>query len=565
MAKLSDRKLLSALLEMAALFAGIVLVAGEPVPGVNESHYLPKAKHALDPSFASRDLFLSSHDSHWLSATLAGGMARALPLFAVAWVGRLICWSFMAYAWRQLRRAIGLSPVLGFLALISWYFAVDFGNWAGEWAIGGFEGKSIAYSCIVIALAQAIRESWSRVWIWCGLAVAWHPLAGGWAGLSFGIAWLLMPNLLSRVRAQLPWLAVGAVLGLIGLLPAAFGLQSPNRVDNIVASSIHVYFRLYHHLCPRLFAFDRHVAGAVSLSLLLIATWRTKWNGKAQSSSKFMPLVVKLAWISVVFAVFGLAIDLAYSKNHTAFASPFLRFYWFRWFDIVVPLAWTLTFWKVISDHLFRSSGSEMTEAVKTKYLGHSLNLAMVGLVLGSVCVLTLMARRVEQNLNRLNPVADDIVLEAPANQAIASDRYVDWLAVCAWIHDNSPEDSLWFTPEFQQTFKWYAQRAEVVSWKDVPQDNRSLIEWYKRVKECRQARTVEGGREEWKSSDVLGLAKKYDFRWVLVDRRIQKKPLDFELIYPVTTSNRSFAIFRIPEFYFSDDIQPQPSTRSSR
>ncbi len=56
-----------------------------------------------------------------------------------------------------------------------------------------------------------------------------------------------------------------------------------------------------------------------------------------------------------------------------------------------------------------------------------------------------------------------------------------DWIAVCDWVNESLPPDELLLTPRNQQSFKWYAQRAEVVNWKDVPQDAESLIEWRRR------------------------------------------------------------------------------------
>ncbi len=543
----------SVLFEVLSLVALLVLLAGEPVPGVNESHYLPKAKHALDPSFCARDLFICSNDSHWLSAALAGGLASLFPLYTVAWIGRLLCWTLMALAWRRLRLSLEIPVWLGLLLLAAWYFAVDIGNWAGEWAIGGFEGKAIAYVCVIVAISEAIEGRWNRVWLWLGGAVAWHPLAGGWAGLSIGIYWLFSPKLLDRLRVQWPWLLAATAIGMVGVLPAGLGLQSPNREGNLVASTVHVYFRLYHHLSPRLFAWERHVAGTITLGLLVassVLAFHTRyWNASARKTA--CQWLVSIAWISVGFAAVGLTIDSLFSLGRPEFASRLLRFYWFRWFDIAVPLAWSLTIGCFLWEA--QAHGRAITANASAGGLSARWNMSVLALTIFVVLILGITARHLDSLFRRDHPVADDIVLEAPANREIESDRYVDWLAACQWIAQNTPKDSLWFTPEYQQTFKWYAQRSEVVCWKDVPQDNHSVIEWYKRVKECRPARTLDGGREEWTSQGLLALARRYGFRWVLVDRRQQVRPLDFEFMYPIQTVNKSFAIFRISEFYFRD------------
>ncbi len=559
--------------EILVLFALVCLLAGEPVPGVNESHYLPKAKHLFDPSFGSGDLFLESHDSHGIAAGVAGALALWLPLSAVAWIGRFLSWLCLAWAWQRMRVALGLHWIVGAAALSSWYFGIEYGNWAGEWAIGGFEGKSLAYPCVIIAFSELFRGNWPRVWVWLGLAVAWHPLAGGWAGLSFGIAWVLMPNLLTRLQAEAKWLAAGTALGLIGVVPAAIGLNSPNQVGSLVASQIHVFYRLEHHQCPSHFSYDRNVAGAISLGLLVAATiafalfvYRT--SDRRHLRKDPVSWLLTLAWISVGFSVAGILIDQLFSRSAPMFASQLLRFYWFRWSDIVVPLAWTLTFWKLtewgtrpISAHDGASSPVRRPEHIASpkrpiaKPLGPS-KASVIAQFIGGAVVLLLVVRHAQANFAQQIPAADEILMKAPANREIETDRFIDWLAVCDWISKNAPDDSLWLTPEYQQTFKWYAGRAEVVCWKDVPQDNESVRKWYERLVMCRQPRSSSNERLGWKSDQLISLARRYGFRWVLVDRGIQEKPLlDFEIMYPIATENKSFAVFRIPDYYFEESV----------
>ena len=108
------------------------------------------------------------------------------------------------------------------------------------------------------------------------------------------------------------------------------------------------------------------------------------------------------------------------------------------------------------------------------------------------------------------------------------------------------PTDSLWLTPKYQQTFKWYAGRAEVVSWKDVPQDNTSIIEWYQRLQQCNPPRGSDGAVRGWTTEELLELAKRYRFQWVLVDRTYQAEPPLLECKYPILIDNRSFAVFYI-------------------
>lgn len=504
-------------------------------PGVNESHYLPKAKHAWDSRYASGgDLFLESHDSHAL-ATAAGGLAaRVLPLEGVAWLGRLASWMLMAWAWMRLTRSLGFSPLLQPLALIAWFLATKYGHWAGEWAIGGFEAKSIAYPCVLLALSGVLDERWQRVWIWLGLAVAWHPVVGGWAGLTIGVVWLLQSGMTKGLRRDWPWLAVASLIGLVGIIPAAMGIgDGLDASERIAPARVHVYYRLAHHLCPQTFTSERYVAAALNLTALVIATgvWFRLPRSPQQDGRRWLLCV---AWLSVGLSLVGLAIDYWGSPRRPDMAAWLLRFYWFRWSDVAVPLAWTLVFWSGVQQFLL---AEDARPTPRGRYIFAALFLLTS--VLGGL--------HIRHNLDRQYPEADELLVESPGRYEVRTDRYLDWLAVCAWISDNTPPDSLWLTPKYQQTFKWYAGRAEVVAWKDVPQDNAAVVEWYRRVQRCRPPRDAEGLIREWTTAELLALSREYGFGWVLVDRTYQQTPPSLEILYPIGIENRSFAVFRIP------------------
>ena len=102
---------------------------------------------------------------------------------------------------------------------MAWFLWNHYGNWAGEWFVGGFEAKSIAYPLILIAITNVVLDQWNRAWFWIGTAIAWHPVVGGWASFTFsssgfGIA----------LDGNGYWTIQGYVFGrahhLIGLVPA---------------------------------------------------------------------------------------------------------------------------------------------------------------------------------------------------------------------------------------------------------------------------------------------------------------------------------------------------------
>ncbi len=530
----------------------LVLCVGEAVPGINESHYLPKAKHAWDNQFAPGDIFLESHDAHFLASTLAGPLAKWLPLTAIAWMGRLISWSMLAYAWCRLANGLGLAAVLSPFALASWLLGIKYGHWAGEWVVGGFEAKAMAYPLVLLGLSCMVQQQWKWVWLWMGAAVAWHPIVGGWAGLSAGIVWLLQPDLKSRYAQQLTWLACGTCIGLIGVVPAATGLSGPDVVGKVSAAQVHVYLRLPHHMTPQLFAMQRHYAALVSMAVFVIATvvfFRGRKKKKAisanESSSQLwtgLGMILACGWLSVLFSVIGLAIDLSLSLPRPDIASKLLRFYWFRWSDVAVPLASSLVLWKYVSVLASQSVKPAAPSGFEKLPLAAAMLLTLAGI-----------GQQLSLGERESLPPADQLLVDSPGPNAIATQRYIDWLAVCSWIRENTPPDSLWLTPKYQQTFKWYAERAEVYCWKDVPQDNASVIEWYDRLQHCDLPRDEQGQFRDRTTEELLELSAQYGFRWVLIDRTYQVAPPALELVYPlaeggVYIDNRSFAVFRVPE-----------------
>ncbi len=529
----------------------IFLCVGDGVPGINESHYLPKAKHVWNANFAPGDLFLASHDSHLLSSALAGLAAIWLPLDTVAWIGRLTSWSLLAFAWLRLCQSLNIPRILSPFALVTWVLGIAYGHWAGEWVVGGFEAKAIAYPCVLLGIAAASIGNWQQTWLWLACAVAWHPVVGGWAGICVGLSWLLLPRLSQRFVQQLPWLALGVCIGLIGVGPAFSGLGGPSVIDNVSAAQVHVYMRLPHHLSPQLFAPERHTAAIVSLVVLAISTlvYRLSISVRSRVACQNYRVLLTSAWFSVFFASIGWLIDWSLSNSRPDIAAPILRFYWFRWADAAVPLASSLVLWKWLS--MANSlSGSPREE---TKSMPRPHHRGLLGLALAASTIVLLA--RLPWSETRVLPSADRLVVDSVGKIDRQSvDRFVDWLAVCQWIRENSPHDSLWFTPKYQQTFKWYAQRAEVVCWKDVPQDNAAVIEWYHRIQRCAPQRMPNGEQRDWTTEELLKLSAEYGFRWVLLDKTQQLNAPALEILYPLIENgyypdNRSFAVFRIPEW----------------
>ena len=147
---------------------------------------------------------------------LFGPLTLFLPLPAVAWIGRLATWILQAWAWQRLSRAIVpgvLWPVLSAAALTALNARFHL---SGEWVVGGFEAKGLAYALAWLGLERAVRGRWNPAFLLLGAASALHVLVGGWWTLAVGLAWLVRGRRQAPLRGILPGLAGGFLISLAG-------------------------------------------------------------------------------------------------------------------------------------------------------------------------------------------------------------------------------------------------------------------------------------------------------------------------------------------------------------
>ena len=98
------------LCEVLLIFMVFFLYAGWVPPAVNEAHYLTKAKHYWNPDFCAGDHFLESADAHLVFYWTFGWVTLFCSLPAAAWIGRLVTWGAMAWAWRRLSWCVVPKP-----------------------------------------------------------------------------------------------------------------------------------------------------------------------------------------------------------------------------------------------------------------------------------------------------------------------------------------------------------------------------------------------------------------------------------------------------------------------
>lgn len=452
------------------LFVSLLLFSAirAPVPGVNEPHYLCKAKHYWNPDWCPGDFFLESSNAHLVFYYTLGFLTQSFTLAQTAWIGRLVALALLAWGWVRCIGQIVPGRWASVWAMWMYLATAAVGNWSGEWMVGGVEGKVFAYGFGLWAVAAWWDRQVKRSALWAGLAVSFHPVVGGWMAICAAGAILASIVFSSRKKAEheetsrsisLPeWGLVLAIFGLAclpGIWPALQLLDSGDVRQANIVTRIQIFYRLQHHLDPMDFTHARYAAYALMTVLWLITRYRLNW-GRAERW---------FAWFvggSIVIALVG--IGLGYGErpiesiDEITWQYRLLKFYPFRLADILVPVAVCVTVAGLVSQRLNAGRFG--------KWLGTARQARVRSwLVFGCAFIYSLAAPAVDRNPSRMDQA-----------------QLADWWDVCEWIREETPAETMVWTPTNSWAFKWYAHRAEYVSRKDCPQDAAGIIEWNERM-----------------------------------------------------------------------------------
>lgn len=508
--------------ELIGLLGTFFALAGDPAPMVNESHYLIKAKSFWQPDWCASDLFVSSAKAHTTFYLTFGWMTQWFSLETTAWIGRLLGWLLIAHGlseltWNLFRKAFLCIPVA-----ILWMAAIEYGNLAGEWVIGGIEAKVPAFGFVLWGVAEMVRRRWSRTWILLGCASAFHVLTGGWSVVAATVAWFTCERRQPKSVPLLGWpLVLGGAIALFGLVPALALQSGASPEDSLKAARIYAYYRLPHHLVPTSFQLHWYMRHGTLIAAIIIIAGRLGVKSKMKSLTAFCATALGLSGIG--FAI-GLAIQ--WFPNLTA---QLLRYYWFRLADAMLPLLFA-----VLIGSLYFSSRKRVSIFAWTLTILATVSLSDDALKRARLQIPPSASHQI---------LGFDIDASPPEQQR----SFSDWLAVCDWARRSSAPSEVFLTPRHQQTFKWYAQRAEVANWKDVPQDASSLIQWYDRFTSIYPQR-LGNTRVTIQYPLLRRYREEYGVRWMIVDRRIVGEQLPLSRVYPTgNQTNQTYAVYELP------------------
>jgi len=509
--------------EIAAVFAVFFLQGAWPVPDVNEPYYLGKAIHFWNPDWASGDFFLESADAHQVFCFAYGWLSIWLAPLILAWFGRLLTWGLMAWAWRRLSFAVVPRRWFSILTAALFVCLLERCHMAGEWVIGGVEAKGFAYVLVLLGLEALVLGRWNRMWLLLGGASAFHVLVGGWSVVAAAIAWIGQGKGRPPLRSM--WLALlgGLLLSLPGLVPSVMLTWGVEAELVRRANVIYVFARLPHHLAPAYFP-AIHVCRFLLLAAVLFGfELITPLDGRRFRLRMF---VVG----ALLIAAMGMGVNVLVAFD-AALAAGLLRFYWFRLSDVAVPLAVSL---------------------VGARFALHVLRIRpRLGKAALAIVVLVAGLHAGWNALNRCaaHPPRGVRVASGGADRAAQLAIYSAWRRACDWVAQpaNVPAGARFITPVMSQTFKWYTGHSEVATWKDVPQDARSIVCWWERLQ---QVYTTGSGKPGQRWCQSLGQRGAWRLRWLgakyeadyVLTRRWPR--LELEVVY----ENEFYIIYRLTD-----------------
>lgn len=533
-----------------------LMYAGTPPPDVNESHYLTKAAHFWNRAWCPGDLFLGSAFSHWLFYVMFGWLTKFMSLTAFAWTGRVITCLLMGFAWHRLSHAIVPFRFMSVLSALFFLVLNERFHLAGEWVVGGFEAKGIAYALVIWALSYVVTGKWKFVWPLLGLASAFHVLVGGWAVLACffccGAGWIRRAGERSldgefwkdRLSENITGLLAGGAIALIGILPPILGDMDASRETVQRAHEIYVSQRISHHLDFGAFPIW-HIARFALLCCLwaMLYVWLKKrlllnpliFHRKLEPMKDFAAGALVISFGGLLLS--GLA------ERGNMFCQGLLRFYWFRLSDFAIPASVSLACCFVIVYWLERE-----------KNVSRRLSC-----VLFVVCILLAGILMIRERHQPGIPYADlrSLPRHVDDDQHFR-ESWQNWVKVCHWIRDNTPENSVFITPCQQQTFKWHANRSEVYCWKDIPQEALGVVEWDRRYRRLHQVQQTSDLELLSFTDDVLlKIADDYAADYLVLPQRVYDvacgdpavgKPR-FTLVYPQEGVKASYVVLQFSEY----------------
>jgi hypothetical protein len=332
--------------------------------------------------------------------------------------------------------------------------------------------------------------------------------------------WLLEPRATRPTLMQLaPSLLLGSVLALPGVLPGLLLTNVPPEMG-AEANRIYVFERLSHHLAPLELSSEELTRRIQRFGVLILAFAGFSWYRSQHSPADNALLRIQnWALMSLAISLIGLVWE-ATTINHHDLSASVLKYYWFRLADVAVPVAVAL------------SIGSMLKSALQNQH--------RLAAIISTLIIATAFYWMVTTSTTRY--------AESNEIDTYAARHAYGWQEACKWANENTPGDSLFMVPRRAYDFRWYAERPVFFTWKDVPQDAESLVQWWHRYQDAYCGRIDQFGRvgpyfspQDLGAERLKDIAEKYKIDYLLTS---EYPPLPL----PVAYENPWYKIYNLQQ-----------------
>ncbi len=469
-------------LVVTAFISFILLFEGN-VGSVNEVDILPFIRQHIDPNWIPNDFYLNEPAGYRLPFILLfGHLTTTLGFLATSIIGRLICYTGIAFGFLLLGQKLGLTlPFL--LVSIGLFIYAGQGYVADEWAVRGFESKAVAYVFLFWAVALMLSGSYRLMAIMLGLASTFHVLVGGWISLAI-LGWLML-----RRRKDFNSISYTVSVLVLFLISSAWAiwvvlqhLLETGNASLVSASYIYVFLRLPHHLNP--LAWEWYKWGVLFFSLFLLGGSLAFLNSqqKYQEKSIYQArlALAELTFITLIPFLLGVAIAPFDTQG------KLLQYYPFRVGSLMLGLTTSLL----------------LICSLQTIFVYWKKRTFKLFCIFAISVILVIQALEFKEDLLALR--------NFPSEQQGVN---AEWKEMSSWIRNSTPRNALIISPPVDlENFNWLTERATLAKYKQMPQTYAGIEMWYERMA------ALSGNADFWQSLQNLSNrnAKKHEIKEAL-------------------------------------------------
>ena len=499
-------------LNLAFLLASILLLAPSlgPVPSSNENAYLLLMAQQWDPTLLARDwTFAAPVYSHLIFSFLFGSLTVPFSMEAAGWIGRILSWLLILIALVRLGRHFDIPPWMISLSIFLWLLYQQ-SPVGGEFVLGTFEAKSVAYIFLFFSLAELAQGKDLLGSFLLGLCFTFHGVVGMWALLGVGLSVLFLRYPLARLVKMAACVLVAAAPGLIIIWPTISGSWSFTQEQ----AKFFALEAAPFHLDPMSFP-KRDVFALLSLFFFDWLYFRSAASNKALRFLNYFLIFLGL------FSLLGLIARLAGYYR-------FLFYFPFRLFPIFVPLFFFFSLMSVCQHNVFaRPAGRK---------------LLAVG-ILALLCLPSAVGELIDQTKRHYGYFT----------------QYYDWddlQRTFIWVSANTPKDSIIILPPWRKESFYLTKRATIAHWASPRMDR--FKEWQERIRALLGDFSVEDehlGRK-WENhynqlseTDIASIVEKYGGDYLISEGSYS---------YPILFDSGTYKVYSI---LASDSRPTQPST----